>query len=288
MACLHGLLWKCFAICCPLVPSFICGYTWLTNCLCFGPRCLLWSFPFPLGHFQSPGQCASPPVVENIDRKAYCLNIWGQIIQAPLVQPYLGDYEAEVHTHLFLQAWKWSSQVWGVWGGWKQGAERRKEHRRALISIKAKLKGLESKGGWLWLKIKAWRWLWLSDLLAESSRGFFLMILMALRAACTSPKLQEERNKDVRFPITWFSFGGDRVGGIWVSCSREESRCFSTSMASGRPRANTTTIAYLFEAGCRIGKGLFLHQAVCSVEAWAGNKEELSWNLEHEIEQVAF
>lgn len=83
MACLHGLLWKCFAICCPLVPSFICGYTWLTNCLCFGPRCLLWPFPFPLGHFQSPGQCASPPVVENIDRKAYCLNIWGQIIQAP-------------------------------------------------------------------------------------------------------------------------------------------------------------------------------------------------------------
>lgn len=38
------------------------------------------------------------------------------------------------------------------------------------MTAKAKLKGLGKKGGWLWLKTKAWRWLWLAELLAESSR----------------------------------------------------------------------------------------------------------------------
>lgn len=142
-------------------------------------------------------------------------------------------------------------KVWGMWGDWKQGTERKKEQRRALMPIKPKLKGLWNKGGWLWLwlKIKAWRWLWLSDLLAESSRGFFSYDTDGTESACKSPKPQQESHKDVSFPVTWFSFGGDEVGGVWVSCSRGESWGCSTSMASGRLRANTTTIAYLFEAG---------------------------------------
>lgn len=154
------------------------------------------------------------------------------------------------------------------------------------MSIKAKLKGLGSKGCWLWLKIKAWRCLWLSDL-AESSRGFFLAILMALRTACKGPKPQEETPRCELSHHLIFVWRG-QGWCIWVSCSREESWRCSASMASGRPRANTTTNAYLLEAGCRIGKGLFLHQAVCSVEAWAGKKWEFSWSLEHETEQVAF
>lgn len=193
-----------------------------------------------------------------------------------------------------LIIWKWSyrdekvpAKVWGVWGGWKQGTERRKEQRRALMSIKAKLKDLGSNGGWCWLKIKAWRWLWLSDLLAESSRGFFLAIVMALRAACKSPKPQEERHEDVSFPITGFLFGGDKTSGIWVLCSREESWGCSTQWLQEdweQTKHNCLSVWSRLQDRERA----ISSPAVCSVEAWAGKKGEFSWSLEHEIEQVAF
>lgn len=85
----------------------------------------------------------------------------------------------------------------GEWGVCEKGEQREEgKHREEhFVSVKAKLKGLGNKGGWLWLwlKIKAWRWLWLPELLAESSRKrLFFTILMALRAACKGPKLQKE------------------------------------------------------------------------------------------------
>jgi len=74
-----------------------------------------------------------------------------------------------------------------------------------------------NKGGWLWLKIKAWRWLWLSELLAETSRKrLFLIELMARRAACKGPKLQKESEtqgcKLSHHPD--FHFKGERLVGF--------------------------------------------------------------------------
>lgn len=43
-------IWRQFATCSPLPQSSICCHMWLTNCFVFGPRCLIWPFPFPLGH----------------------------------------------------------------------------------------------------------------------------------------------------------------------------------------------------------------------------------------------
>lgn len=51
------------------------------------------------------------------------------------------------------------------------------------------------------------------------------------------------------FPSPWFSLGGVEAGGIRVSHNREDNLGYTTSMASERPRANTTTTAYLVEAG---------------------------------------